>query len=140
MNSFLLDTHILIWLLTGNNKLNKNIREDIEYFQNLYCVSVETLREIVILQSLNKIRFDDSLDKIVNYLKNIQIEVIPIEINDIKQLEKFSSSKDSGIRHSEPFDRMLIAQAIARNLTLVSSDRKFPAYCDYGLKLLINEK
>ncbi|OAV67127.1 hypothetical protein Barb6XT_01614 [Bacteroidales bacterium Barb6XT] len=32
MNSYLLDTHILIWLLNGNNRLNKNIREDIDYF------------------------------------------------------------------------------------------------------------
>ena len=136
---YLLDTHILIWLLTDNDKLNKNIREDIEYYQNFYCVSVETLREIVILQSLNKIRFDYSLNTIVSYLQNIQIEIIPIEIKDIQELEFFSSSKRSGTRHSEPFDRMLIAQAIARNLTLVSSDKKFPDYCEYGLKLLVNE-
>jgi len=34
MNSFLLDTHILIWLLRGDSRLNKDIREDIDYFQN----------------------------------------------------------------------------------------------------------
>lgn len=64
MNHYLLDTHILIWLLNGNNRLNKNIREDIDYFQHQYYVSVETLREIVILQSLKKIELDYNLDKI----------------------------------------------------------------------------
>ncbi|OAV73691.1 hypothetical protein Barb6_00018 [Bacteroidales bacterium Barb6] len=54
MNSYLLDTYILIWLLNGNGRLNKNIREDIDYFQHLYYVSVETLHEIVILKSLKK--------------------------------------------------------------------------------------
>jgi PIN domain nuclease of toxin-antitoxin system len=140
MNSYLLDTHALIWLLEKDPDLNQNIREDIEYFQYPYYVSVETLREIVILQSLKKIKLDYILDKIIAYLKEVQIKVLPIEVSHVKVLEKLPVFQDKGVAHNDPFDRMLIAQAIANNLTLISSDSKFPPYRDYGLKLLVNEK
>jgi PIN domain nuclease of toxin-antitoxin system len=140
MNSYLLDTHALIWLLEKDPNLNQNIREDIEYFQHPYYVSVETLREIVILQSLKKIKLDYILDKIIAYLKEVQIEVLPIEVSHVKVLEKLPLFHDKGVVHNDPFDRMLIVQAIAERLTLVSSDSKFPPYRDYGLQLLVNEK
>ncbi|OAV65186.1 PIN domain protein [Bacteroidales bacterium Barb6] len=140
MNSYLLDTHILIWLLNDSDRLNKNIREDIDYFQHLYYVSVETLREIVILKSLKKITFDYTLNKIIFLLQERQINILPIEANHIKALEKLPVSKTDRKIHEEPFDRMLIALAIADKHTLISFDAKFPFYKDYGLQLLVNEK
>ncbi|OAV63554.1 PIN domain protein [Bacteroidales bacterium Barb6] len=137
---YLLDTHILIWLLNDSNRLNKNIREDIDYFQHLYYVSVETLREIVILKSLKKITFDYNLDKIITRLQERMINILPIEARHIKALEKLPVPKINGKAHEEPFDRMLISQAIADKHTLISSDAKFPFYKDYGLQLLVNER
>ncbi|MDR1090929.1 MAG: type II toxin-antitoxin system VapC family toxin [Prevotella sp.] len=138
MTCYLLDTHIFIWLLTDDDRLDKNIREDIEYFQYPYYVSIETLREIVILQSLNKITFDGGVEKIVNYLEKAQIQIMPIEINHIKTLENLPIAKVDKRIHDDPFDRLLIAQAIAEKFTIVSSDGKFLSYRDYGLKLLVN--
>ena len=138
MISYLLDTHILIWLLTDSNKLNNNIREDIEYYQHPCYVSIETLHEIVILQSLKKITVDYSLEKIVDYLKAIQIQILPLEINHVNALGKLPTSKTDKQIHDDPFDRILIAQAIAEKFTIISSDGKFPPYCSYGLRLLAN--
>jgi PIN domain nuclease of toxin-antitoxin system len=45
-----------------------------------------------------------------------------------------------GKTHDDPFDRLIIAQAIANKYTLISSDKKFPFYKDYKLKLLANER
>ena len=141
MNEYLLDTHILIWLLKNNRvKLNENIREDIEYFQHTYFISVETLREIVILQSLKKISFASTIDKIIIDLQKRQIGILPVEPNHIKELEKLPVLSIFGKRHDDPFDRLLISQAIAGKYTIISSDSKFPYYKDYGLKLLENEK
>jgi len=140
MNRYLLDTHILIWLLRKDNRLNKNILEDIEYFQHAFNVSVESIREIVILQSLKKIQLDYNVEKIINFLESIQINVIPIEVRHIKTLEKLPILNINGKTHEDPFDRLLIAQTIADKYTIISSDFKFPFYKDYGLKLLINEK
>jgi len=139
MISYLLDTHVFIWLLTDSDKLNNNIREDIEYFQYPYYVSIETLHEIVILQSLKKITLDYSVEKIADYLKTVQIQILPLEINDVKVLGTLPTNKVDKQIHDDPFDRILIAQAIAEKLTIISSDGKFPPYCDYGLKLLVND-
>ncbi|GHT35686.1 twitching motility protein PilT [Bacteroidia bacterium] len=139
MRGYLLDTHIVLWLLSGENDLNKNIREDIDFFQHCYFVSVETLREIVILQSLNKINFDDKLEKIVSALQERQINILPIELKHIEALENLPIIQKEGKTHNDPFDRMLIAQAIANKLSIISSDSKFPFYKDCGLKLLVNE-
>ena len=140
MISYLLDTHAFIWLLTDSDKLNNNIREDIEYFQYPCYVSIETLHEIVILQSLKKISLDYSLEKIVDYLQTVQILILPLKINHLIVLGKLPTNKLDKQIHDDPFDRALIAQAIAEKLTIVSSDGKFPPYCNYGLKLLVNEK
>lgn len=63
-NGYLLDTHILIWLLDDDSRLNRSIRDDIDYFHT-YHVSVESLREIVILQSLKKLSFKHGFEKII---------------------------------------------------------------------------
>ena len=140
MNEYLLDTHILIWLLKNNRaKLNENIREDIEYFQHAYYISVETLREIVILQSLKKISFTPGVDKIIIDLQKRQIGILPVEAIHIRELEKLPTLSINGKKHEDPFDRLLISQAIAGKYTIISSDSKFPFYEDYGLKLLVNE-
>jgi len=141
MKEYLLDTHILIWLLKDNRKhLNDNIREDIEYFQHTYYVSVESLRGIVILQSLRKIEFDFSLERIISILSERQINILPIEVNHIKALEKLPFPIINDKKHEDPFDRMIVAQAVASKFTLVSSDSKFPFYKEHGLKLLVNER
>ena len=139
MTGYLLDTHIVLWLLTDKANLNKNIREDIDYFQHLYFVSVESLREIVILQSLKKIKFDDKLEKIITALEKRQVSILPIELKHIKTLERLPIQEKDGKQHNDPFDRMLIAQAIANKLIIISSDSKFPFYKSCGLKLLVNE-
>ena len=140
MNGYLLDTHILIWLLDDDERLNLNIRDDIDFFQHAYYVSVETLREIVILQSLGKIGFNMSLEGIITILLERQINILPVNVCDIKALEKLPILDINEKKHTDPFDRLLISQAIAAKYILISSDSKFPYYKAYGLKLLVNEK
>ena len=137
-NGYLLDTHILIWLLDDDIRLNKDIRDDIDYFQHAYSISVETLREIVILQSLKKISFTPAIDKIITDLQKRQIGILSIEPTHIRELEKLPILIINGKKHEDPFDRLLISQSIADKYTIVSSDSKFPFYEDCGLKLLVN--
>ena len=137
MRGYLLDTHILIWLLSKDECLNKNLREEIEYFQYPYFVSVESLREIVILWFQKKIEI--RLDTAISYLQRFQITILPIDAGHVKELEKLPILTINGDRHLDPFDRMLIAQSITEKYTIISSDRKFPFYRNHGLKLLANE-
>jgi len=137
-NGYLLDTHILIWLLDDDDRLYKDIREDIDYFQYSYHVSVETLREVVILQSLKKISFMLTMDNIINDLQKRQIDILPVEAIHIKALEKLPVLTINGKKHEDPFDRLLISQSVAEKYTIISSDFKFPFYKEHGLKLLVN--
>jgi len=137
-DKYLLDTHILIWLLDDDRRLNNNIREDVDYFQHTYFASVESLREIVILQSLRKVTFTPTLDIMVADLQERQIGILPVEVRHIKALEKLPILTLNGKNHEDPFDRLLIAQTISDEYTIISADSKFPFYKDYGLKLLVN--
>ena len=138
MKKFLLDTHILIWLSENKRKIDSGIVEDIEYFQYEYFISVETLREIVILQSNNKLQLDYSIDKIAKLIEHYNFTIINTEPKHIKTLEKLPILHISNKAHDDPFDRLLISQAISEKFTLISADKKFPYYTNLGLKLLEN--
>jgi PIN domain nuclease of toxin-antitoxin system len=101
-------------------------------------VSVETLREIVILQSLKKIKLLYSLAKTIDILAERQMTILPMKLSHIQALENLPFIEFGRKSHDDPFDRMLIAQTIAERYTLVSADTKFPPYRDCGLELLEN--
>jgi PIN domain nuclease of toxin-antitoxin system len=139
MLKYMLDTHIVIWLLTENTALDKSIRECIEYFQYPYCVSVEALREIVTLTTTDRINLNMTLREIVGALAERQVEIVPIELRHIEVLERLPIQSIGNELHKDPADRLLIAQAIADDYTIISADHKFPFYEKFGLKLLIND-
>ncbi len=110
MERFLLDTHILIWFLDEDTKLNKHIREGISYFQNDYFISIEALHEIITLRTVGKIDLQLDLMQITQILKNHNIKILPIELIHLKTLGHLSVSVINGKRHLDPSDRMMIAQ------------------------------
>jgi len=139
MKKYLLDTHILIWHLEGSKKESRFIYDEIESYSGNLFVSVESLREIVILQKLNKITLSWSIDKVIERLNHYNIFILTIDPKHVLALEKLSHPIINGKTHDDPFDRMLIAQSIAEKLTIISADTKFPFYRDKGFHLLQNE-
>jgi len=135
---YLLDTHILVWALQDTKKLNKDIREDIEYFQCPFYVSVVSLHEIIFLIQENKIKKHDSISDIIKAVEDKQIQFLDIKPKHIEVLEKLSTPYIKNDLHKDQFDRTIISQAIAEGLTLVSADTVFPLYKDKGFKLLEN--
>jgi len=135
---YLLDTHILVWLLKKNNRLNKNIREDVEYFQHTYYASVVSLHEIIFLIQEGKMQADDSIAKIIKETKEKQIQFLDVTPKHIEVLEKLSTPLIGNEPHKDQFDRTIISQSIAEGLTLISADSVFPLYKDKGFKLLEN--
>ena len=125
---YLLDTHILVWLLRKNNKLNESIREDIEYFQHFYYASVVSLHEIIFLIQEGKMRADDSIAKIIKETEEKQIQFLDIKPKHIEALERLSTPLVGSKEHKDQFDRTIISQGIAEGLTVISADSKFPLY------------
>ena len=124
----LLNTHVLIWLTEGSSNLSQTAKQAIEDEDNRLYLSVASLWGMTIKISLGKLQLGISLDRIVeSYLLPTSIEILPININHLLGLLDLPS------HHRDPFDRMLISQTQAEELTLVSGDRLFG---DYLVQLL----
>ena len=136
---YLLDTHILVWYLQDKAKLNKEITEDMDYFQYPYYASVVSLHEIIFLIQEKKIKNYDSISAIIKAVQEKQIQFLDIKPKHIEVLEKLSTPLIGKDEHKDIFDRTIIAQGIAEGLTVISADTVFPLYKDKGFKLLENK-
>jgi PIN domain nuclease of toxin-antitoxin system len=119
----LLDTHTLIWWMTSDSHLSKSAHSLIEQKGNLSLVSAASAWEIATKVRLGRLpAAADLIQDFVADLARERIEILPV-------------GADHGIRagllpgpHKDPFDRMLIAQALAENIPIVSNDRALDGY------------
>ncbi len=119
----LLDTHALLWWLADEN-LSTQARDAIADPANLVMVSAATAWEISIKRALGKLAAPDDLEQ---QLHAGGFTALPISI------AHGIAAGQLARHHEDPFDRMLIAQAIAEGLTIVTRDKRFE---DYGVALL----
>jgi len=136
--SYLLDTHILVWLLQDDRELNDNIRENIEYFQHSYYASVASLHEVILLMKEGKIDSKRGISDFIADVEERQIQFLDIKPNHMQVLEKLSAPYIGKDLHKDPFDRTIISQGIAEGLIVISADTVFPLYKDKGFRLLEN--
>ena len=124
----LVDTHALLWFLAGSSQLGAKALACIQDTRNTIFVSPATLWEISIKDSLGKLTLPESFDHLFPArLDASDILVLPILIPHLHEYRKLP------FHHNDPFDRLMIAQALVEDMTLVSCDGEFPAY---GVKLL----
>ncbi len=128
--NYLIDTHILIWFTEGSNKLSKNHIEILNNPDNIIYVSSITLWEIAIKSSLNKLDLAFPFDELQNQLYSHGFVVLNQDFEDLKTLTSLP------FHHGDPFDRLIIAQAITKNINLIAEDSKFSYYKEQGLKLI----
>ncbi|MEH2240781.1 type II toxin-antitoxin system VapC family toxin [Nostoc sp.] len=121
MSSFLLDTHAFIWLTENDSSLPDNLRMTINTADTVY-LSIASLWEISIKLNLGKLSLEQSYETIGSAIDDSDILIIPISFADTVQVRNLP------LYHGDPFDRMLIAQAINHSLIIISSDKKFDAY------------
>ena len=120
---YLLDTHAFLWYLLGDNNLAKKAKDIIDTKENLYF-SIVSLWEIAIKINIGKLQIYRPIEDLFKELQFINIPILPIINKDIE----LYSSLTLPSNHRDPFDRMLIVQAINGSLTLISRDVKFDAY------------
>jgi PIN domain nuclease of toxin-antitoxin system len=120
--TYLLDTHILIWYISGNSNLSSKIIEMIDNPKNLILVSKVVLWEIVIKRSIGKLEMGISFSALEAFLLSKDFSIIDFEFNDLNELLNLP------YHHRDPFDRILISQAIANNWQIISDDSKFKLY------------
>ena len=118
----LLDTHAFLWFITGDKQLPEKIIKLMGNSDNKCFVSIASIWEIVIKLSLNKLEIIGGFETIEDFLDNNDFEILPVDFSHTKALLKLEH------HHNDPFDRMIISQAIAEKLVIVSKDRFFKEY------------
>ena len=117
---YLLDTHAIIWDVSGSNELSstaKNIMETKRCF-----FSFASLWEIAIKQAKGTLQFNIDIPKLKTVLEDVEFIYLPPTEFDAEAIKALPDI------HKDPFDRLLIAQAIENNLTIVTTDSKIPQY------------
>ncbi|OOS03274.1 PIN domain nuclease, a component of toxin-antitoxin system (PIN domain) [Moraxella cuniculi DSM 21768] len=123
MGGFLLDTHVLIWLLSNPQKLSQNARAVIQNRQNALYYSPLSFAEMAIKASLGKLVMAEGWQKVYVDLLAAQA-ILPVhqDWQDSIILQKLP------FLHKDPFDRMLISLALANRLSLISADGNCALY------------
>lgn len=115
----LIDTHILLWWVAGDNALPRRARELISNPNNTVFLSAVSLWEIWMKVSLGKLRLPANFEQ---RLKDEAFEPLPMTAVHARGVETLEW------HHRDPFDRMLVAQASVSRLRLLTADSKMSAY------------
>lgn len=119
----LLDTHTFLWFIMGNPKLSANARTFIEDQANEKFLSVASLWEIAIKVSIGKLALSAPFDTLIPQQLSVNgFELLRLEIAHAAALINLP------FHHRDPFDRLLIAQALVEQMQIVSIDSTFDAY------------
>jgi PIN domain nuclease of toxin-antitoxin system len=121
--NFLLDTHAFIWLWEDISKIPPRVLAACEDPENQLYLSIASIWEMQIKVAAGKLSFQQPLAEIIEQQKNENgISILPVSLPHLWQLATLPS------HHNDPFDRMLVAQASADNLALVTADRHIARY------------
>lgn len=118
----LLDTHVLIWFITNDKKLQTNFKKLIENKENKCFVSIVSYWEMSIKYALARLELGVDLKRIFEIIDETGLDPLPISVKHII----FNSRLE--FHHRDPFDRLLIAQAQAEQLTILTKDEHFAKY------------
>ena len=116
---YLLDTHIFLWSLDETKRLTKEVAKILKDPRNRIFVSVATAWEISIKQKKGKLPLKTTLEEC---FRKSNFEILEIKLPHILQLENLPTY------HKDPFDRILVAQAIVEKLMIITEDGKIKKY------------
>ena len=120
---FLFDSNVLLWSFSNRSKLTPRVRQIIDDPQNEFYVSRTSLWELSAAVAAGRILMPgNSIQALIDQIEIASLPILELENRYILRTETLP------YHHSDPFDRILIAQALEENLTILSSDSKFPLY------------
>jgi len=120
MNIIILDSKTFLWYLQDSKELSSQAAEILEDSSNTLLLSIASLGEISIKLGLGKVSLQNSFSELEEMLQQLKIEVLPLTFSDTECYLNLL------LHHRDPFDRVLVAQAMNNSLVLMS--RGFDAY------------
>ena len=121
--NLVLDTHAFLWFIDGNAKLSQRARELIEDPRNAKVVSVASLWEVGLKVSLGRLNLAQPFEELIPRQMELNgFGLLPVRIPHIAKVISLP------FHHRDPFDRMIAAQCVADDLSVVSLDSVFDKY------------
>lgn len=120
--NYLLDTHTLLWYFQDDQRLNFDLINLLENPENNLYFSIASLWEIAIKINIEKLRLECSFQYLLKFINQVNILILSITELDLKYYHNLP------LYHRDPFDRILVAQALNNELILISRDSAFDNY------------
>jgi PIN domain nuclease of toxin-antitoxin system len=124
--AFLMDSHILLWAIENPDRLSKKVRDILVNSEDDVFASAISIAELRIKQKIGKLNLPENFEEILLESGFSPLDFSAVHAHVLQSLP---------LHHRDPFDRMLIAQALAENLTLITAGRDI---LKYDVKLLAN--
>ena len=118
----LLDTHAFLWFVGGDRRLGVNARRALERPDAEPLLSLASVWELALKLSLKRLTLPEPLDQYLASKLKTNLCLLPLELSHIVAVERLP------FHHQDPFDRALIAQALAERLPIATRDRTFRKY------------
>jgi PIN domain nuclease of toxin-antitoxin system len=120
--NYLLDTHTFLWFASGSGILPEKVLEKISDAEVICYLSIASLWEIAIKMEIGKLSMSMGFDEISDFCFRNKFQILQIEIQHLLELQKLTRF------HSDPFDRLIIAQAASDDLVVMTRDNNFSKY------------
>jgi PIN domain nuclease of toxin-antitoxin system len=130
---YLLDTHVVLWVAFDDAQISQKAREVLLTEDAEIFLSATSFWEISIKYRLGKLDLKSHTPETLleGFKRNFECRFLDLDFDDAVSFFNLGSD-----HHKDPFDRMLVWQALRRKLSIISNDEKIHAYKDTGLKLI----
>jgi PIN domain nuclease of toxin-antitoxin system len=119
---YLLDTHTFLWFINGDEQISQKAKDAITNPDAIKYISIISFWEIVIKLNLGKLNLDLPFEDLRKQVTLNGFDLLPLTFEHTIELTSLD------LHHRDPFDRIIISQALAENLTLISKDGNFEKY------------
>lgn len=126
--NLLLDTHVLLWALTDDERLSDKAKSLLESTTNDIYYSTVSLWEIELKHQSKPQLIDFDANMIAKYCEEAGYKCLPLKQEHIANLVSVNDETTQLIKHKDPFDKVLLAQSISENLLFLTHDEKLIYY------------
>jgi len=119
---YLIDTHVFLWFVSSAKELSQTARTLIEDGQNEIFISIASLWEISIKTAIGKLAINGNYESVIDDVNDNSIQILPINFAHTVEQNRLP------FHHRDPFDRIIVSQAIVENMNFISADAVFDNY------------
>lgn len=123
----LLDTHVLLWFCSGDKRLSQEARDIIADDENEIYYSIISIWEVEIKHKAHPDRISMSGERLLQHCQRLEFIQVPLDIDHILAVKTLTRKPDTP-PHRDPFDRLMICQAVVDNMLFITRNERIAEY------------